>query len=87
MSKALVITAIVVAVMVLATGGMLSVKSVYAIDPVWGGCTGSACPGDSGFTTGYSAQINNASPNVANPGHSSSPANDVAPGIVARTPQ
>ncbi len=84
MSIALVIIAVVAAVTtVVATDGILSVKPAYAIDPVWGGCSGSECPGASGFTPGYSAQIQHVPANEAAPGLSS----NLPPGIALHTPQ
>jgi hypothetical protein len=51
-ARELVIIAVAAAVTVVATGGILSVRPAYAIDPTWGSCTGNACPGASGFTQG-----------------------------------
>ncbi len=87
MSTALVIIAIVVAVTVVATGGILSVKPVYAIDPVFGGCTGDVCPGATGFTPAAAAHTGESPPpaNEAAPGHSSLPANEAIPGIAFRS--
>jgi hypothetical protein len=63
MPTALVIIAIVAAVTVVATGGILSVKAAYAIVPSGSGpCTTSVCPGASGFTPGLD-QINGVAAN------------------------
>lgn len=71
MSTALVIIAIVAAVTVVATGGILSVKPAYANNPNWSTCTQLVCPtpAASGFTPGASAQK-----------IEGVPANSVAPG-------
>ena len=80
---ALVIIAIVAAVTVVATGGILSVKPAYANDPGSNTCSAGVCPGASGFSPPALAQVLGVPANAVAPGHSP----NLPPGIAFRAPQ